>query len=215
LQAAFGKLEQPPAMKKLSSVAKFAIVAAIVRSHSLGPIAGFWNSVLRGRDDFSDFGVRALSTASANVARRMILRWRAITAVRRSNAARLTEALSEIDGLTLPAQDCAVEPVCLRLPLIVENPIARDKIFAELRSSGINSSLLYERHSFESLRALTASSERFPRTEYLVDRIISLPTHAFIRERDIQAIIAAFDRVLGSTRVTEVGAGRAAGLAHQ
>jgi perosamine synthetase len=187
-------------LRETVDLAKFGVLAILVRSHHLSPLSAVWNGAIRGRRDCEDFNAALCSPSDAAVGSALLPRLREITHVRRRNASYFADGLSGLDGLILPNVASETEPVYLRFPIIVEDILLKQKLIASLRGRGINVSEMYARRSYEALRDLTGSDSGYPHTEYLMGRMLNLPTHPFMRDCDLKATVDAFDSVLGCRR---------------
>ncbi len=172
---------------------KLAAVSVIVRGHHLGPFASVWAGALRGKHDTDDFIATAYSPAQAAIGSNLLKHFQEITAVRQGHAAYFTERLSEFRGIRLPQSQPDDRPAFLRFPIVVEDPVRRSTLLARLKRKGINASEMYDRSSYELLREFAAYQGSYPGTEYLVDRMVNLPTHPYLRKEDLEDTVTAFE----------------------
>lgn len=198
LGSVLAPLRASPAWLQAAGVLELACIAMLVRSHHLGPLARFWAGALRGKHDADDFEISACTPAQAAVGCSLLRRLAEITAARERNARCFLVNLSGILGIRLPERDPDSEPVCLRFPIVVEDPAKRALALARLQRSGINASQMYDRTSYEALCRFASGRPACPQTEYLIDRMLNLPTHPYMREQDMKGIVAVFHEVFGS-----------------
>ena len=192
------KTGKPGTIAEALSLAKVGVLAAVIRSHHLGPLAKIWSGSLRGRDDCSDFAIAAQPGTNAAIGCSLLARIEAIHRIRREHAAYYFRRLSMYDAISLPETAPTSEPVYVRFPIVVHNVRVKQEILRKLHAHGINASEMYARQSYEGLKGFAARSTDCPATEYLVDRMINLPTHAHITMRDLENAISAFAAVLDS-----------------
>lgn len=194
------EFEEPGRLREAVGVCKFGVLSMLVRSHYLGPVATVWNGWMRGKHDCDDFVAAALPSSNAAVARALLPRLADITHLREWAASYYLASLSGLDGLTLPEVAPSAEPVFLRFPIIVKDVGLKKKLLDRLRAVGINVSEMYARSSYEALRQFTVRDAHCPHTDYLVERMLNLPTHPYVEERDLAAAVDAFGSVLGRRR---------------
>ncbi len=194
---ALATFPQRGTLREAMDVVKFGVLGTLLRSHHLGPLAAVWSGAMRGRHDCDDFSASACPPSHAAVARALLPRLAEITRVRRRNASYFAAHLSGLDGIQLPDAPPESEPVFLRFPIVIQDTGVKEEVLSRLRAKGINASEMYSRASYEALRAFAARNTNCPRTEYLVDRMLNLPTHPYMRGRDLSDTVAAFHSVLG------------------
>ena len=187
---------------EMTDIVKLSVLSILVRCHHLGPLAAVWGGLMRGKDDCNDFDPTGCPPTHAAVARALLPRLAEITTIRKRNASYFFAHLSDLDGVTLPDANLDSEPVFLRFPTVVDNVADKKEILSRLRNKGINASEMYSRPSYEALLRFSSSVRRYPRTEYLVERMINLPTHPYLRQRDLREAVAAFRSVLSSRRTS-------------
>jgi dTDP-4-amino-4,6-dideoxygalactose transaminase len=82
-----------------------------------------------------------------------------------------------------------VEDSCalLRFPLIFECPEVRDTIHSKLLSAGIGATGLYPvpLNKQEGIPEYLEHNGLYPNAEYVSKRILTLPTHALVSDKDI------------------------------
>ena len=178
-------------------IAKCCVVSLLVRSHHLGPLAAVWSSAMRGKHDSDDFEATFCPASHAAVARRLLIRLDQITRIRKRNASYLADCLSGRADLMLPAIPAQSEPVFLRFPIVVDNVAVKRELLKGLGRVGVNVSEMYTRASYEDMRNFTAQHVPCPRAEYLAERMLNLPTHAYMRQCELHDVVAVFDSVLG------------------
>jgi dTDP-4-amino-4,6-dideoxygalactose transaminase len=107
---------------------------------------------------------------------------------RRAAVRRYRERLTDVDGLTLPYRDEDVEhSSCYVMPVMVDDPAAREPLREFLRDQGIQTSVLYPAiHEFSAyrdpLQPALPRSERAARTE------LTLPLYPHLSEPDLERV---------------------------
>lgn len=89
----------------------------------------------------------------------------------------------------LPIKNC--DPVYLRLPLILKNESLRSRVYNLLSNSGLGASTMYPKSIAEIPeigKYLAGNVVNCPRANSLAERILTLPTHKYVREKDIDSM---------------------------
>ena len=180
--------------RQAAAIAKLAVLGWLVRCRHLGPLAAVWGGVFRGKNDCDDFDAAPLPASNAAVARALLSRAVEITRIRGRNGLYFAEHLSGLDGLMLP--ETPPGSVFLRFPVVVRDVRVKKRLLAGLRERGVNASEMYSRPSYDALRRFAYRDSRCPRTEYLAEHMLNLPTHPYMREDDLAAAVGVFESVL-------------------
>lgn len=116
-----------------------------------------------------------------------------VNRARRKRAAQLQSALEGSPELTVPMPAANCSPTYIRFPLIARDEETRRLKLAQLRDAGIGASGLYpaavcdipdvEKHM------ATADFHR-PQAEALSRQLLTLPTHPYVRDSDVEKMIA-------------------------
>ena len=111
---------------------------------------------------------------------------------RMRNASFLMKHLEEIDGIHVPKIVKHGKPIFLRLPIRIEDITEkqREDLIDELRRSGIDAPVAYP----NSLPKFFLNLNGFPNTEELAKKTVTLPTHPFVRENDLEKIVFTIER---------------------
>lgn len=196
VRAFFEGLPCPDHRSQVIDLSKIALLSMLSRSHHLGPFIYVWEKKFQRASDLDDFEPQRYSPAQAAIAQRLVNRFEAITAIRRNNARQIERGLMGLTGITIPQVSPESSPVYLRFPVVVDDVNVKGKLVKKLAQRGINVSQMYDNKSFESVCSLASRIDRYPVTEYLCDRMVNLPTHAYITERDISKMVDVFHSVL-------------------
>jgi len=82
----------------------------------------------------------------------------------------------------------------LRLPVVIHNRESRDNVYSRSRELGLGIGLMYPTgiDEIEELRS-ELTDKRFPVAERITERLLTLPTHHFVSEKDGKAICELFN----------------------
>lgn len=117
-----------------------------------------------------------------------------VTARRRSNARRLTEALSGVEGLVVPFEPDGRLHVYHQYTVRVtpEAPLSRDELVAGLRDRGVGSGVYYPRPAFDypcyREHPGVIDSDPVPRAFEISREVLSLPVHPALSDADIEQV---------------------------
>lgn len=111
---------------------------------------------------------------------------------RRQKAHRLAAALQGVTGVHCFARshDEPDEAIYLRFPLLVEDPVRRERLFTQLWAAGIGVGRMYQRTLAEIFPQLNTGS--YPGAQAIAQGLLTLPTHHFVTEQDIRRIEEVF-----------------------
>ncbi|MFQ5920277.1 MAG: DegT/DnrJ/EryC1/StrS family aminotransferase, partial [Thermoplasmata archaeon] len=115
---------------------------------------------------------------------------------RSHNAAYLTRALDEMEGLQTPQVGKDRTHVFYQYILRVEDafPHSRDELIAALKTRGIESRPSYPRPIYKqaAYRGWGRAAES-PVAERVLPRMLEIPVHPSLTQADLEAIVGAFD----------------------
>jgi perosamine synthetase len=145
---------------------------------------------------------KGLSAAQAGIGTSILSRLEGIQATSARNARKLMERLAEFEFLKLPRIAPEAEPVFLRLPIILENEILANQVFHELSQVGIGVSRSYSR-TLPDLYAqeFPAQVKVYPGAKKLADCLLTLPTHVYLQESDIERIVGVIKHIESQSAV--------------
>lgn len=140
--------------------------------------------------------LRGLSPVQAGLGASILKRLELIQSASRRNARRLIAQLGEFDFVTLPQIPPDAEPVFLRLPIVVGGEERANRLFDLLWQEGIGVSRSYLRTLPDLFCAtLPTNGHDFPGASRLATSLLTLPTHAYLREEDFTRIASVFHAV--------------------
>lgn len=135
----------------------------------------------------------SFSPVQAGIGLSLLQRAAQINATRRHHARQLMSQLSPLKFLTLPQIPAEAEPVYLRLPIVARDKETADHIFQTLWKAGLGISRSYTKTLpalfADKLSLDTNKQASFPVANHLADSLLTLPTHPYLAERDVQRII--------------------------
>ncbi len=138
---------------------------------------------------YNDFPMHRLSGARASV----LLRW--TKRLEKSNAARRTIARELVrrlpPGNQVVRYPGGAQAVPLRFPLLMASKRAKDELCLRGRAAGLGTSSLYPTaiSAIPDLRGRLARTD-FPAAALVADRLVTLPVHPLVRDKDLDALCA-------------------------
>lgn len=107
---------------------------------------------------------------------------------RRQKAHHLLAALHDATGIDCFArsQKETDDAIYLRFPLLVDDPVRRERLFTQLWAAGIGVGRMYQRTLAEIFPQL--NRENYPGAQMVAQGLLTLPTHHFVTEHDIRRI---------------------------
>ena len=147
------------------------------------------------------FARQPLSAPAAALGARLLPRLAGWNAQRRAHAQHLLAALPALAGLTPIAPIAGAPPIYVRLPLLARDHARREELVARLRRAGIGAGRLYGQTLAEILRRApsslpapsfaqsTGAAADFPGATEIAQRLLTLPTHPYVQEEDIEAML--------------------------
>lgn len=157
-----------------------------------------WNPADAGMDveELPPISLKGLSAVKAGIGFSILTRLDQVQAVCQRNARQLMERISKFDFARIPQIAPEAEPIFLRLPVVIENEKDAEKIFAGLSSTGVGVSRSYTR-TIPDLYAkdFPSNGKEFPGASKLATCLLTLPTHAYLREEDIERIARVFKSI--------------------
>ncbi len=118
--------------------------------------------------------------------------------VRVKNSRKLAEELLRLGRFEIPGYNEASCPTYLRLPLLTPNKAWRERAIAALRRQGIVASNMYPstiRQIAGIEKYLACPAGDFPKAQEVVDKLLTLPTHPYLRESDIRKIVCCLTQM--------------------
>lgn len=140
--------------------------------------------------------IRRMSPVHAGLGTSIVERLESLQAEARRNAGRLVADLSCFPAVTLPRIPPDAVPACLRQPVVLDTQERADRLFDLLSRQGIGVSRSYWRSLPDLFSdALQTREQDFPGAGRLATCLLTLPTHAYLRDGDFATIVRAFRAV--------------------
>jgi len=187
VDAAWQDLPAPSAAASGWSLARLALLTLFFHPR------GWWLVTRLGLHRISDheaswgYTLRGLSHAQAAVGLALLERLDAINARRLANARHLLAGLQGLRGVYVPSPTATALPIYLRLPLMVDDESRREGVYQRLWAAGIGVGRMY-RNSLPQLFPEWAD-QPYPGAEYAARHLLTLPTHHYLAQADLAAIL--------------------------
>jgi len=114
------------------------------------------------------------------------------------NSKKLAEGIMKLERYKIPGYFDTRCPIYLRFPLLASNKSKRDEVIDSLRRIGISASSMYPstiRQIPGIDKHLTSPESDFPGAQIVVDRLLALPTHSYISDKDIHKMISCLAEI--------------------
>ncbi len=145
-----------------------------------------------------EFKIGGFSSWQASLGKQLLNKLGQLNQKRRQTAYELSDELRGCDGLIVPQIRTRCEPAFLRLPILVDNPAVRDKIYRGLLKAGIGVSKMYPLalDQIPQLQPhLAGETNRFPNARFVASHILTLPTHPYLKHSDKERVISLIKKI--------------------
>jgi dTDP-4-amino-4,6-dideoxygalactose transaminase len=144
-----------------------------------------------------DFTIARLSHVNAEVGRRAFLSLDPYNEIRKRNARLLSHNLGHNESLRIPKPFVAGQPVYLRFPILFPEKEIRRHVIWILNRGRLGASRSYPTplNEIPAFRTYLYAEEDYPGAKFVADRILTLPTHPYVNEQDIQKIVSRINRI--------------------
>ncbi len=144
-----------------------------------------------------DFKIARLPNVNTEVGRRSFSSIDRYNEIRIRNARLLNHNLCFNESLRIPKPFAAGQPVYLRFPIIFPEKKMRRRVFWILnrRRLGASCSYLTPLNEIPGFRRYLFADDDYPGAKFVADRILTLPTHPYVTEYDIQKIASRINRM--------------------
>jgi perosamine synthetase len=195
---AIQNLSFPGAISETATFARMCLYSALLRPSwywfpNMLPFLGLGETVYS-----EQFELTKLSRLQQCAGSVLIDRLEQLNGERASCATQIATHLSRSGKFAIPASRSKGDTVYLRLPLLAADQTVRERAMRLLRDVGIMASTMYpaiirdipgvEKH-------LAASDDDYAIGRQIVARLFTVPTHAYVRQPDIDRIIEILDQV--------------------
>ena len=154
-------------------------LATWARLHRVGDAEASWG-----------YRVAGLTQAQAGSGLMELPRLEAANAHRREIAKRLIAGLSQSRLGHVPVAAEGTEPIYLRLPVVTSSEAVRDELHEKLWRAGVSAGRMYRRALGDIFPQ--AGAKRYPGAEAVARRLLTLPTHHYVADEDVDRIIRVF-----------------------
>lgn len=137
-----------------------------------------------------DFDVRGISAIDASLVLTIIGRAGYFASRRYENGSYILRELKGLDKVRLPVTDVRDKPAYNRLPVVFGDRIALERAQERLWRSGVESSRMYLR-PLHRIFDLGYGYDELPNSSYLAERLLTLPTHQSVNEKELTRIVDA------------------------
>lgn len=190
-------LPQLNSFRVIRSLVTLILYSFLINPWAFGLVKG---SVIRMEEaeQLQDFTASRLANYQAAVGISILERFREINENRVRNASALIEALSGNGSVITPQIPEGSWPTFLRLPVMVKHAEQRDRLCHALEERGIQARKPFNTlvSRLEGISAVNGTSS-FPGVEYVVDRILTLPTHPLVSEKERDTVVQVFKKLDG------------------
>ncbi len=194
LRIEYSKLKVEPPMRTMMNFFEVLGMSLWINPNLYGLPAALSFLGLGETRFFSNFPMRRLDGVRAG----LLLRWK--ERLERSNRARRAAAGDLIDRLgpgsgfiQLSGRE---EIIYLRLPVMMESRKEKEELCALSKKSGLGISPMYPT-SIQEIRELKGRLEdaEFPAAKRVAERLVTLPVHPFVKQKDCDAISKAIENL--------------------
>jgi dTDP-4-amino-4,6-dideoxygalactose transaminase len=142
------------------------------------------------------FKITRFPNLNAGVGQQIFLSLDRYNEIRIQNARLLNKNLN--GTLKIPKPNPDGRPVYLRFPILFQNKETREKAFVQLNQKrlGTNRSYPTPLSQIVGFRKYLAGDDDFPGAQFVSDRILTLPTHPYVTQDDIEKIVSAINHLV-------------------
>lgn len=201
LAVQFGRLPEPRLGTHVQDLVKLAVYSAVLRPQLYGIPNGIPALKLGTTQYRTDFEMTAESSLLATLALVMLQRLDEFTRRRIENAAGLDAELRGVSGVRAVRVHEEARPGFVRYPILVEDPSTRRQLLDRLTRAGIGATGSYPGSiaDIRQLRDVFPVAPDAPGARYVAERILTLPTHPYVKSRDTKLIATIIrDAVAGA-----------------
>jgi len=145
-----------------------------------------------------NFKITRLPNLNAEVGHKTFFNLDHFNEIRIQNAHLLNEKLGLNSTIRLPKANRDSKSVYLRFPVLFKNRETRDQAFQSLNQKRLGASRSYPTplNQITGFRKYLACNDDLPGAQFVSDRILTLPTHPYVKESDIQQITSIINKRL-------------------
>ena len=185
----------PPAKAPGSLLALTRLLLFSLATHP----RGWWLVARTGLDRWGQhpsswgYARRQLSPIQSRIGLALLSQLDSINRVRRENGRQLIACLQALDIVVVQEPVAAAEPIYLRLPVLADKAERREQLYHTLWNANIGAGRMYRYTLPEIFPQL--GSPPCPGAEQIARRLLTLPTHHYLTDREINQIAGLFQAV--------------------
>jgi perosamine synthetase len=187
LERAWENLSLPSATSSAWALARLALYTLVFHP------AGWWLGTRAGLQRLGEheaswgYALLGLTASQAAIGAALLKQLETVNRRRRDNARRLFDHLGGLEFVHIPAPAETAEAIYLRLPLLVDDEERRERLFRRLWKAGIGVGRMY-RHPLAHYFPQAAGGQTYPGADYVARHLLTLPTHHYLKDRDVELI---------------------------
>ena len=145
-----------------------------------------------------DFKIARFPHLNAEVGRKTFSWLERYNEIRIQNSRLFNDRLGVNEHLKIPRPDPNGKSVYLRFPIIYDKRDDREKTFRELHRKRLGASTSYPTplNQIIGFKKYLAGDDDFPGAQFVSDRILTLPTHPYVTQDDIEKIVSAINHLV-------------------
>ncbi len=198
IEEAIESLPTPGIISEVVTVLKFFLHSMFLRPRcywfpNMLPFLGLGETIY---DDH--FSVAKLGRLQQCAGGLLIDRLNMLNSQRSACALKIAEGVRPLGKFEIPGSQAATGTIYLRLPVLAADQAMRDRAVRFLRKGGFTAVTMYPAiiREIRGIEPQLASLKGdYPGGRQIVARLFTLPTHAYVRQNDIDIIIAILNEV--------------------
>ena len=199
LKVGKGVLKRPDVKTRANIFLKTGALSLAVRPWFYSLLSGFI-SQFKYTETHYDFDSYAYTPFQAGLGASLFKDAHGIFECRYRNGIYLHRELSGLGGVLLPDIPKDSKPVFNQFPLLIDDVSKRDDVLKTLVHEGIEATTLYPEpvHRVHKI-GYEVAKEPFPNAEYMSKRLLLIPTHPYMEEKDLKKAVDVIKNTLGQT----------------
>jgi perosamine synthetase len=191
LERVWQELPAPSTAATAWALSRLALLALVFHPRGWWLVARTGLQRLGDREVSWGYALRGLSDAQAAFGLVLLERLELINRRRRQNAGRLIARLQGLDCVHIPPPPPGAGPIYLRLPVLVADEDCRERLLRRLAAAGLGAGRMYGRPLPDLFPGISPGS--YPGAAAVARRLLTLPTHPYLTEADVERIGRIFE----------------------
>ena len=193
----YSELEYPNMMEQIKDLLQVITMNIFIRPSLYWFPSSLPNLKLGETIFYKDFPIKRLSGIKAGLLWEWQERLESLSKIRRETARFLSSCLSFHSTYNNSAS-------YLRLPFVASSKEARDKIYSDSHEKGLGVALMYPT-PINEIKELNGqfNGMAFPQAKMVSERLLTIPTHQFLSERDKEEICRLF-KIHGAISASDI-----------